>query len=140
MPTNPAPGIFYVRVYYEDTDHGGVVYHANYLRFMERARTEMLREKGYELDMLEQNAGIIFAVRRARLDFRAPARFNDLLRIESTVLKKTPVRMHFQQHVFVEEKRLCSGEVEVVCLEANTFRPQVIPAELLRDFPLFVHP
>ncbi|MBU2768928.1 tol-pal system-associated acyl-CoA thioesterase, partial [Acidithiobacillus ferrivorans] len=58
MLANDPISIFHVRVYYEDTDHGGVVYHANYLRFMERARTEMLRERGYELDVLEQDAGI----------------------------------------------------------------------------------
>lgn len=140
MHSDAADSVFQVRVYYEDTDHGGVVYHANYLRFMERARTEMLREKGYELDVLERDPGILFVVRRAHLDFRAPARFNDLLQIKSAIIHKTPVRMNFQQHISVKEKHLCSGEVEVVCLEAETFRPHVIPAELLQAFPLSVHP
>ena len=140
MHSEAADSVFQVRVYYEDTDHGGVVYHANYLRFMERARTEMLREKGYELDALERDPGILFVVRRAHLDFRAPARFNDLLQIKSAIIHKTPVRMHFQQDIAVKEKHLCSGEVEVVCLEAETFRPHVIPAELLQAFPLSVHP
>ena len=140
MSSETRPSIFHVRVYYEDTDHGGVVYHANYLRFMERARTEMLREKGYELDVLERDAGIIFAVRRASLDFRAPARFNDLLRVESTALSKSPVRMTFQQHISVAEKRLCTGEIEVVCLSAAGFSPCVIPADLLQAIPLSIHP
>ncbi|MBN2679991.1 tol-pal system-associated acyl-CoA thioesterase [Acidithiobacillus montserratensis] len=140
MVRDACDSLFQVRVYYEDTDHGGVVYHANYLRFMERARTEMLREKGYELDVLEQDPGILFVVRRAQLDFRAPARFNDLLQIKSVITRKTPVRMNFQQHIFNQNKLLCSGEIEVVCLEAKTFRPHVIPAVLLQAFPLCVHP
>lgn len=140
MLANDLVSTFHVRVYYEDTDHGGVVYHANYLRFMERARTEMLRERGYELDILEQDAGIIFAVRRVRLDFRAPARFNDLLRVETRVLSKSPVRMGFQQIIAVGDRMLCSGEVEVVCLDAARFRPHVIPADLLQAVPLSVQP
>lgn len=140
MVRDACESLFQVRVYYEDTDHGGVVYHANYLRFMERARTEMLREKGYELDELEQDPGILFVVRRAQLDFRAPARFNDLLQIKSIITRKTPVRMNFQQHISTKQQHLCSGTVEVVCLEAKTFRPHVIPAELLQAFPLCVHP
>ncbi|WP_414041995.1 tol-pal system-associated acyl-CoA thioesterase [Acidithiobacillus sp. M4-SHS-6] len=140
MGSDAGVSLFQVRVYYEDTDHGGVVYHANYLRFMERARTEMLREKGYELDVLEQDPGIFFVVRRAYLDFRAPARFNDLLQIKSVITRKTPVRMNFQQDISAKEKLLCSGEIEVVCLEVKTFRPHALPAELLQAFPLRVHP
>ena len=104
------------------------------------ARTEMLRERGYELDVLEQDAGIIFAVRRARLDFRAPARFNDLLRVETRVVSKSPVRMGFQQIIAVGDRMLCSGEVEVVCLDVARFRPHVIPADLLQAVPLSVQP
>ncbi|MHB0889239.1 tol-pal system-associated acyl-CoA thioesterase [Acidithiobacillus sp.] len=125
-----------VRVYYEDTDHGGVVYHANYLRFMERARTEMLRDCGFELDRLEQDDGVIFAVRRASLDFIAPARFNDLLRVETEITVKGAVRMIFAQKIYQQERLLCSGEVEVVCLEARRFRPTAIPARLAAAIPL----
>ncbi|MCL5980701.1 MAG: tol-pal system-associated acyl-CoA thioesterase [Gammaproteobacteria bacterium] len=125
-----------VRVYYEDTDHGGVVYHANYLRFMERARTEMLRDCGFELDRLEQDDGVIFAVRRASLDFIAPARFNDLLRVETEMIAKGPVRMTFAQKIYHQERLLCRGEVEVVCLEASRFRPTAIPARLAAVIPV----
>ncbi len=138
MPSNDSTSHFHFRVYYEDTDHGGVVYHANYLRFMERARTEMLRERGYELDVLEQEEGLIFAVRRASLDFRAPARFNDLLHVETQVVSKTPVRMDFQHTVSVADRVLCGGRIEVVCLDAAGFRPHVIPAALSQAIPLFV--
>jgi len=74
-----------VRVYYEDTDAGGVVYYANYLKFLERARTEWLRELGYEQDTLMQD-GIIFAVRRVTIDYLRPARFNQLLEVQTTVI------------------------------------------------------
>ncbi len=70
-----------VRVYYEDTDSGGVVYYANYLKFMERARTEWLRSLGFEQDALREREGVIFAVRRAEIDYRKPAVFNDLLTV-----------------------------------------------------------
>ncbi|MBU2755141.1 tol-pal system-associated acyl-CoA thioesterase [Acidithiobacillus sp. CV18-2] len=127
-------GHFAVRVYYEDTDHGGVVYHANYLRFMERARTEMLRERGLELDQLERDDGVIFAVRRARLDFRAPARFNHLLDIETQIDEVRPLRMRFTQQVAHAGMLLCRGEVEVACLTAADFRPTPIPRHVLRAF------
>lgn len=121
----------HIRVYYEDTDHGGVVYHANYLRFMERARTEMLRCMGFELDALERDPGIIFAVRRAMLDFRAPARFNDFLRIDSSLQAVTGARLQFQQTVFAEDRLLCAGEIEVVCLDSERFRPTALPRMLV---------
>ena len=125
---------FAVRVYYEDTDRGGVVYHANYLRFMERARTEMLRDRGLELDRLEEEDGVIFAVRRASLDFRAPARFNQHLRIETLISAVRPLRMHFSQNIFCADRLLCYGEVEVVCLKAENFRPAPIPKHVVQAF------
>ncbi len=71
------PFTFPVRIYYEDTDSGGVVYYANYLKFMERARTEWLRALGFEQDQLLEQEGVIFAVRSVTVDYNAPARFND---------------------------------------------------------------
>jgi acyl-CoA thioester hydrolase len=133
-PESDSRGRFYVRVYYEDTDHGGVVYHANYLRFMERARTEMLRERGLELDRLEKEDGVVFAVRRAQLDFRAPARFNQHLRIDTRVNEIRPLRMRFVQQIFAEEVLLCIGEIEVACLAAQNFRPTPIPVSIVTAF------
>ncbi len=130
----PVRGDFMVRVYYEDTDHGGVVYHANYLRFMERARTEMLRVHGLELDRLEREDGAVFAVRRATLDFVAPARFNQLLLVSTRIGRATPVRMIFRQEITADKQLLCRGEVEVACLNAATFRPQRIPQQILQAF------
>ncbi|MGC9239440.1 MAG: tol-pal system-associated acyl-CoA thioesterase [Acidithiobacillus sp.] len=119
-----------VRVYYEDTDHGGVVYHANYLRFMERARTEMLRTLGFSLDALERDEGVVFAVRRADLDYLAPARFNDLLDILTRVQRQSPTRTFFVQEVRCERGLLCRGDIEVVSLRADSFRPTPIPKAL----------
>ncbi len=127
-------GEFMVRVYYEDTDLGGVVYHANHLRFMERARTEMLRVHGLELDQLERDDGAIFAVRRAELDYVAPARFNQLLLVSTRIDRATSVRMVFRQEITAEEQLLCCGKVEVACLNAATFRPRRIPQRILQAF------
>jgi acyl-CoA thioester hydrolase len=88
-----------VRVYYEDTDCGGVVYYANYLRFMERARTEWLRALGFEQDVLATQHGVIFAVRSVALDFNRPARFNDLLRVSAGVVERRAASLTFAQEV-----------------------------------------
>jgi len=128
------PGHHRVRVYYEDTDHGGVVYHANYLRFMERARTEMLRALGFSLDALERDAGVVFAVRRAALDYLAPARFNDMLDILTRIRRQSPLRAFFTQEVRCERGLLCRGDIEVVSLRADSFRPTPIPKTLQKAF------
>jgi len=74
-----------VRIYYEDTDAGGVVYYANYLKFFERARTEMLRAEGFEQDQLLQNEGVLFVVRSVQVDYLTPARFNEQLQVDCQV-------------------------------------------------------
>ena len=88
-----------IRVYYEDTDSGGVVYHANYLRFMERARTEWLRRLGFEQDRLRDEERVIFAVRRMELDFLAPARFNDALLVHTRLAAQRRASLLFEQSV-----------------------------------------
>ncbi|MCB1878139.1 MAG: tol-pal system-associated acyl-CoA thioesterase [Chromatiales bacterium] len=122
-----------VRVYYEDTDSGGVVYYANYLKFMERARTEWLRSLGFEQDELIREQGLIFAVRDANLHFVRPARFNDLLQVTCVVGEPRGASLVFDQQVLAqgeEDKVFCRGRVTVVCLDAATFRPRPIPAEM----------
>ena len=86
-----------VRVYYEDTDSGGVVYYANYLKFMERARTEYLRHLGYEQDELIKNENIIFAVRTINVDYHKPARFNEQLEVSARVIECKKASMLFEQ-------------------------------------------
>src|SRR4030066_1801109 len=88
-----------VRVYYEDTDSGGVVYHSNYLNFMERARTEWLRALGFEQDELLRRDGVIFAVRSANIEFLKPARFNDLLQATVQISRRGQASLSFAQEI-----------------------------------------
>lgn len=116
-----------IRVYYEDTDTGAVVYYANYLKFMERARTEWLRALGFEQDELSRRDGILFAVRSARIDFIKPARFNDLLQATVQVAQRGKASITFAQQIRRESLTLCEGEVKVACLDVATFMPRPIP-------------
>ena len=89
-----------VRVYYEDTDHGGVVYYANYLKFMERARSEFLRSAGLELDAIDKEFGVLFAVTEANIRYHTPAVFNDMLNVESSITSLRGARIIFKQSIF----------------------------------------
>lgn len=122
-----------VRVYYEDTDSGGVIYHANYLKFMERARTEWLRARGLEQDTLRQEYGIVFAVRSLYLDYLRPGRFNDWLKVRTRILHWGNASVVFAQTVQCAGESLCQAEVKVACLEALTFRPRSIPKPILAE-------
>ncbi len=122
-----------VRVYWEDTDAGGVVFYANYLKFMERARTEWLRSLGFEQDALVQEEGVLFAVRQVELDFKQPARLDDALRVSARVIKRGKASLTFFQEVRKEDPGntlLCSGRVKIACLDAHRFRPHSIPKRL----------
>ncbi len=126
--------IWPVRVYYEDTDSGGVVYHANYLRFMERARTEWLRALGFEQDRLAGEEGIIFAVRSLSIDYRAPARFNDALEVRSSLRELRRASMLFHQRIVRAdgpERELCSATVSIACVSTAAMRPAAIPPVIL---------
>ena len=125
--------IWPVRVYYEDTDSGGVVYYANYLKFMERARTELLRECGFEQDQLIEAEGVIFAVRHVEADYLRPARFNDALVVSASIASHGKVSMTFAQEVRLTESGqvLCRGEIKVACLDMVRFRPHPIPEKLI---------
>jgi len=117
-----------VRVYYEDTDAGGVVYYANYLKFLERARTEYLRHLGFGQEALMRDAGILFAVRRVEIDYLSPARFDDALRVEATLDAVSKVSMGFSQRILrTPDEVLCTATVKVVCLDSDKFRPTAIP-------------
>jgi len=117
-----------VRVYYEDTDAGGVVYYANYLRFMERARTEWLRELGFEQDELSQRDRVVFAVRSANLEFIKAARFNDLLHVTAAVTSRGKASVVFDQVITRDAELICQGEVRLACVDAIEFKPKPIPA------------
>lgn len=130
-----------IRVYYEDTDSGGVVYYANYLKFMERARTELLRSIGYEQDQLKQEQGIIFAVRSANIEYKKPARFNDELNVLTSITALGKASINFKQAVHLrsvhsdkpEPGRLLSeAAIKIACLNATKFTPQSIPASIIK--------
>lgn len=118
-----------VRVYYEDTDAGGVVYHANYLKFFERARTEWLRALGFEQDQLRDEHGLVFVVHDMALRFHQPARFNDQLVVTCDVERARGASMMFHQEILAadQEKRLCDADLTVACIDSREFRPRPIP-------------
>lgn len=119
-----------VRVYYEDTDSGGVVYYANYLKFMERARTEWLRALGFEQTALAAEHGVMFVVRRAALEYLQPARFNDELSVTSVVKRLGSCRIVFAQRIR-RDALLVTGETEVACVSVASFKPVKIPDTLI---------
>ncbi|MDX1252788.1 MAG: tol-pal system-associated acyl-CoA thioesterase [Gammaproteobacteria bacterium] len=122
-----------VRVYYEDTDSGGVVYYANYLKFMERARTEWLRSLGVEQDDLAARVNALFVVRSADMEFLHPGRFNDLLQVRSRVAQRGRASLVFEQRIVrAGDELLCAGRIKIACLDASTWRPRAIPAEVLK--------
>ena len=122
-----------VRVYYEDTDAGGVVYHSNYLNFCERARTEYLRGLGVEQDVLTRDHGMIFAVRSVAITYLLPARFNDLLEVTVSRPSGGRASLKFDQLVTRDGDVLARAHITIVCLEASTLRPRRIPAFLLPE-------
>ncbi|MCK9396254.1 MAG: tol-pal system-associated acyl-CoA thioesterase [Methylobacter sp.] len=122
-----------VRVYYEDTDAGGVVFYANYLKFFERARTEMLRAIGYEQDELIAIDGIIFVVRSVQVDYLSPARFNEQLQVSAEVSLAKKASLTFEQVITRGEDVLCKGIIRIACLDAQTMRPKAIPETLFRS-------
>lgn len=116
-----------LRVYYEDTDAGGVVYHANYFRFAERARTEALRALGVPHAEMESQHGVIFMVRRGKVDYLAPARLDDALVVTTSVHALRAATVTLVQSVWRDRRRLVTIEVELACLRTSDQRPQRIP-------------
>lgn len=116
-----------IRVYYEDTDAGGLVYYANYLKFMERARTEWLRGLGFEQDALSVEEGVIFAVRAVKVDFYKPGRFNDLLQATVNIRRRGGASLTLKQEVQRNSTTLCEAEVKLACLDAQSLSPRSIP-------------
>ncbi len=129
------PYFWHVRIYYEDTDAGGVVYYANYLKFMERARTEWLRSLGVEQDDLLRDMNVLFAVRSVNMEYKRPARFNDSLCITVEPFDLKRASISFRQMIIKQdedESVLAVGKVNVACLQAIDFSPKFIPQDLFR--------
>ena len=118
-----------VRVYYEDTDSGGVVYYANYLKFFERARTEFLRQFDLQQDQLIQEHNIIFAVRNINVDYHKPAVFNDLLKVTTEIIELKKASIVFKQIILHDEDEtmLCQATCKVACIQAKQLKPTAIP-------------
>ena len=125
---------FECRVYFEDTDAGGVVYNANYLKFYERARTEFLRAIGFEQDeLLRRN--VVFVVRNINIDFIRAARFNEMLVVESKIIELKKASLVFEQETYTDRANQTSpinkAVVKVVCVAADSFLPIAIPGEIV---------
>ena len=121
-----------VRVYWEDTDAGGVVYYATYLKFMERARSEWLRALGFEQDALRDEAGVVFVVRRVEVDYLAPARFNEQIEVSVSLHEIGRASLSVTQTLSRGPTRLVSALVTLACVDAVRFKPVKIPAPILQ--------
>jgi len=119
-----------VRVYYEDTDAGGVVYHSNYLNFMERARTEWLRALGFEQPQVKADLGVIIVVHSLAVEFKAPAYFNDMLDVHCKLTKIGRGSIEMEQKTMRAHHLLIKAQVKLAFVNAETFKPLGIPADI----------
>lgn len=123
----PQPFHWPIRVYYQDTDAGGVVFYANYLGFMERARTEWLRALGFEQPEMAAADRVLFVVRAVHIEYLRPSRFNDNLQVTVEVVNVGGSRIRFLQQVLRGSEEIARAKVEVVCVSTDTFRPARMP-------------
>jgi len=128
--------IFPVRVYYEDTDLAGIVYYANYLKFIERGRSEWVREMGIDQVAMKRDAGVVFAVRRVEADYLQPAKFDDQLDVSTTISTVSAARIVLDQTVLRDDAALFTAQVTLVALDAQG-RPTRLPAEFRRKIADF---
>ena len=122
---------FSIRVYWEDTDAGGVVYYANYLRFFERARTEWLRTLGVAQQRLREDDGVIFIVSESTVRYLRPARLDDRLDVTVAVRECGRASLSLAQQAWRGDERLAEGEIRIGCVDTDSFKPRRIPTELL---------
>lgn len=130
-----APFVWPVRVYYEDTDAGGVVYHARYLHFLERARTEWLRSIGVDQSRLKQERNLLFVVAKVSISFRRPACFDDALTVSCVLVEKRGASLRFAQalHRVESGELLLEADVLAACVHAESFRPVALPRDLFPE-------
>ncbi|TKC91119.1 tol-pal system-associated acyl-CoA thioesterase [Trinickia terrae] len=120
-----------IRVYYEDTDAGGIVFYANYLKYFERARTEWLRACGVDQSRLAGEDGVIFVVKSTTLDYQAPARLDDIVTIASRIERIGRASVEFVQEAWRDDVLLATGQIRVGCVDRGALRPAPIPAPVL---------
>lgn len=123
--------IFSYRVYYEDTDAGGVVYYANYLKFYERARSDFLRELNISQSNLANDQKIIFVVRKCQIEYHFPARLDDMLAVDVKISEINKVSLTMMQKITKSSQLISELTVELVCLNSQTFKPTRLPKNLL---------
>jgi len=121
---------FGIRVYYEDTDAGGIVYYANYLKYMERARTEWLASLGYELSALERVEGIVFVVHRVEIDYRIPAKLGEKIDATLRLIELNRASMALRQDIVRGGELLTNARVALACVDREYWRPKRIPLSL----------
>jgi acyl-CoA thioester hydrolase len=131
MSVGAQPFSWPIRVYYEDTDSGGVVYYANYLRFLERARTEWLRALGFSQGKLAAEEGVLFVVRAVGVEYIKPSFFDDNLRVTVELAKVGASLMVVAQQVMREGEVLVTAEIKLACVDARTFKPVRIPRTII---------
>lgn len=122
-----------VRVYYEDTDASGVVYHANYFRYCERARTEWLRARSLGNRALADTFGIAFTLVDTEMRFHAPARLDDVLQVTAEVVERGRARLIFAQRIFCDERLLIKAKFTIACVTMRDFKPCRLPVALLKE-------
>lgn len=123
---------WFVRVYYEDTDAGGIVFYANYLKFFERARTEWLRAAGINQQIMSAEHQVMFVVKGTAVEYHAPARLDDELRISVVVEKLGRASVQFIQEVWCGDRLLVTGKIKVGCVSVGAVRPEAIPHDVLK--------
>lgn len=126
---------FTLRVYWEDTDAGGVVFYANYLKFFERARTEWLRALGHGQERMRIDSGAMFVVSETALRYRRPARLDDLLTITVRLMQVTRVSISLEQQAWRGGELLTEGSIRIACVDTGTFQPRRIPTDIAARLP-----
>ena len=133
-PVLPATAFSYpIRVYWEDTDAGGVVYHAQYLCFLERARTEWVRALGIQQQSLRDSDDLVLAVRDMNIDFLKPARLDDLLQVTVVLTERRSASFLVEQELFRDNQCLLRARARIACLHASSFKPRRLPGWMLAD-------
>lgn len=127
-----------LRVYIEDTDAGGIVYYVNYLKYMERSRTEFLRSLGYDKPAI-LDGGLLLVVHAAQINYRRPARLDDQLHVTTQIEKLARTNVEFNQRVLRGDELLCEGLIRIACVDAHTMKPSAIPAAMRHQLEQFFH-
>ncbi|WP_297925054.1 tol-pal system-associated acyl-CoA thioesterase [uncultured Agitococcus sp.] len=117
-----------IRVYIEDTDAAGIVYYVNYLKFMERARTEYLRHIGFGHYLLTED--YLFVVRKAQIDYKQPAKMDDELRVTAQIIKQGKASLLFEQYIYRQDTLLSRAEIDIACVAKHSLKPCALPTRL----------